>query len=271
MSATIASASGIAVATIVRNTIEQHDERGEQAEELLRALLDRRELGVAVELDDHADRLDCLADGLLHGDDLLAILLVDHAVELRLRVRDPAVLGERLVGEGIAHARDARGAVRVGPGRREVLSLEGLNCLFDRGAALGRVELLALGRREHEVQHAALLRGELRLDQVGRLLRVRARDLELVLEASPDRPDEQDERGDDPDPGDHHAPRVACAGSHPARERACRQSFVCCETCLVLGHAQTPHWSLRVRPVSASSLIGRREATWLLNGVLPLV
>ena len=90
ISATIASASGIAVATIVRNTIEQHDERGEQAEELLRALLDRRELGVAVELDDHARRLDRLAHGLLHRDDLLAILLVDHAVELRLRVGDRA-------------------------------------------------------------------------------------------------------------------------------------------------------------------------------------
>ena len=44
---------------------EQHDERREQAEQLLRPLLDRRELGVAVELDGHAGRLDRLADGVL--------------------------------------------------------------------------------------------------------------------------------------------------------------------------------------------------------------
>ena len=48
---------------------QQHDERREEAEQLLRALLDRRELGVAVELGRHARRLDRLAHGVLHGDD----------------------------------------------------------------------------------------------------------------------------------------------------------------------------------------------------------
>ena len=79
MSATIASASGIAVATSVRKTIEQHDERGKQAEQLLRSLLDRRELGVAVELGGHAGRRDRCADGILHSDDLFTVLLVDDA------------------------------------------------------------------------------------------------------------------------------------------------------------------------------------------------
>ena len=49
----------------------------------------------------------------------------------------------------------------------------------------GRVEPLALRRREHDVEHGALLGRELGLDQVGRLLRVRARDLELVREEPP--------------------------------------------------------------------------------------
>ncbi len=47
----------------------------EQAEQLLRSLLDRRELGVAVELDRHAGRLDGLPHGVLDGDHLIAILL----------------------------------------------------------------------------------------------------------------------------------------------------------------------------------------------------
>ena len=86
---------------------EQDDDRGEQAEQLLRSLLERRELGVAVELDGHAGRLDRLADGVLHGDDRLAILVLDRLVELRLRVGDPAVVGERVLAERIADALDA--------------------------------------------------------------------------------------------------------------------------------------------------------------------
>ncbi len=75
---------------------KQHDECGKQAEQLLRSLLDRRELGVAVELDDHPGRLDRLADGILHGDDLFAVLLVDDPIELGLCVRDATVVRGRL-------------------------------------------------------------------------------------------------------------------------------------------------------------------------------
>ena len=78
---------------------EQHDERREQPEQLLRSLLDRRELRVAVELHGHAGGLDRLADRLLDGNDRRAILLVDHPVELGLRVRDAPVVGGRVVGE----------------------------------------------------------------------------------------------------------------------------------------------------------------------------
>ena len=52
----------------------------------------------------------------------------------------------------------------------------------DCGLALGRVETLSGRCREHEVQHGALLGRELRLDEVGGLLRVRPRDLEHVLQ-----------------------------------------------------------------------------------------
>ena len=66
--------------------------------------------------------------------------------------------------------------------------------LLDRRLALGVVERLALGRGEHDVQDGALLGGELGLDQVGRALRVRARDLELVAQLAAERGDEGDQR-----------------------------------------------------------------------------
>ena len=98
------------------------------------------------------------------------------------------------------------------------------------------------GGGEDEVEHAALLGRELGLDQVGRLLRVGARDLELVLEAAADRGDEQDQAGDDPDPGEDDPPRVGGAPAVPARERAGRETLVGCpsvrlDLALVLGHA----------------------------------
>ena len=54
----------------------------------------------------------------------------------------------------------------------------------DRGLAGGRIEPLTLRRREDDVEDGALLGRELRLDQVGRLLGVGARDRELVAQAS---------------------------------------------------------------------------------------
>ena len=175
---------------------QQDDERGEEAEQLLRALLDRRELGVAVELGGDARRLDGLANSVLHGDDPRSVRRLDDVRELRLRVGDAPVVGEGLLGERVADAVDAD----LVPARGELRRLELRDRVLDRGLALGRVEPLALGSREDEVEHRALLGGELRLDQVGRALRVRARDLELVLQAPADGRDEQDEHGDDRPP-----------------------------------------------------------------------
>ena len=86
---------------------EQHDHRHEQAEHLRGALLERRELGVAVELDRHAGRLDGLAHGVLDGDDRVAVPVLDRLVELRLGVGDAAVVGERVLAERVADALDA--------------------------------------------------------------------------------------------------------------------------------------------------------------------
>ena len=208
---------------------EQHDQRGEQAQQLLCALLDGRELGVAVELHGQACRLERLANGVLDRHHRLAILLVDHAVELRLGVGDPGVVGDVVGIEGIPHARQA-GLVLGG---LELRRLGGGDRLDDRRPVFGLVEPLALRRRDDDVQHAALLLGELGLDQVGRLLRVGARDLELVLQLAADRRDQDDQRGEDPDPREDDAPRVRRARAHPARQRAGRKPLVRRETLAV--------------------------------------
>ena len=111
-------------------------------------------------------------------------------------------------------------------GGRELVRLEPAMASLDRLAPLGRVERLALGRGEDEVEHGALLGRELRLDQVGRSLRVRARDRELVLETSPDPDDENDQEDDDPAPGQEHSPRVRGARPHPACQCSRGQALV---------------------------------------------
>ena len=218
---------------------EQHDQRGEEAEQLLRSLLDRRELGVAVELHDHACRLHVLADFVLNCEDGLAILVEDHAVELRLRVGDAAVVGDRALVERVADALDARLVL----GRLELGGLELRDRPLDRRPALGRVELLPYGSGEDDVQHTALLGGELGLDQVGRLLRVGAGDVELVLQAAADRRDEHDQEDHDPDPAEDHPPGVRGAHARPAGEPAGCEPFVRCLSCwfqIVLRHGFHP-------------------------------
>ena len=234
----------------------------QQAEELLCALLDRRELGVAVELGRDPGGLDRLAHGVLHGEDGLAVLVVDDAVELRLGVGDPAVVRDRLVLERVADALDA-GLVL---GRLELLRLELGDGVLDRLLALGRVEPLPLGRGEDEVEDAALLGRELGLDQVGRLLRVGARDLELVLQAAADGRDEHDQAGDDPDPGEDDAPRVCRAGAHPrASPPVARRSCAARRSAVFGCLSVRPVWSaMRSSPFGRSSL--RRASSLELIG-----
>jgi len=168
-----------------------------------------------------------VSHGLLHGHDPLAVLLEDDPVELGLCVGDAPVVGERVRVERVADARDARLALGILAGGCELGRLQPGDRRGDRRLPLGRVEPLAFRGREDEVEHAALLLGELRLDQVGGPLRVRPGDLELVLEAAAERADEHDERGDDGHPGADDAPGMGRARPRPASERAGRESFVC--------------------------------------------
>ncbi len=201
---------------------EQHDDRRQQAEALLRPLLDRWELSLAVVLDGHADRLDGLAHGVLDCDDLLAVRRLDRLVELDFHVGDAAVVGERVLAERIADARHARLAVRG----LELRGLEAPDRPLDRRFAIGCVEPLTGRRGEHHVQHGALLGRELRLDQVGRFLRLGAGDLELVSQRATDGHDQDDQQDDEPDPAEDDAPGMCGAGASPARKRARRESFV---------------------------------------------
>ena len=215
---------------------QEDDERGEEAEKFLRPLLDRRELGIAVELDDDPGGRNRLAYGVLYGDDARSVRGLDDVRELRLRIGDAAVVGEGALAERVTDAVEAD-LVRT---RGELRRLELRDGVLDRGLALGGIEPLALGSGEDQVEHGALLGGELGLDEIRRLLRVRARDLELVLQAPTDGRDEQDQDGDDAHPAEDHRPRVVRAPAHPARQAAGREPFVCREMVLLFRHVQTP-------------------------------
>jgi hypothetical protein len=145
------------------------------------------------------------------------VLRLDRLAELRLGVRDSAVVGERVLAERIADALDSR--LVLGGG--ELVGLEPRDRVLDRRPPLRRVEALPFGGGEDEVEDGALLRRELGFDQIGRPLGIRSRDLELVLQAPADRADQEDERDDDPHPGADDAPRMAGAQARPAREASC--------------------------------------------------
>ncbi len=132
---------------------QQDDERREEAEQLLRALLDRRELGVAVELGGDARRLDRRRErrparrrpaiAVLRLDDVRRTAPPRRRSDRRRRTCSRWRTGRR------------RSRSRPGPCRLELGRLELAIALLDRGLALGRVEPLALGSREDEVEHAS--------------------------------------------------------------------------------------------------------------------
>ena len=132
----------------------------------------------------HAGRLADGAELVLDVDDLASAQLEPGLVELRRRrTRSGRRRRAGPVGENGLPTLSMPTLPSCG---LELRRLELGNSCVDRGLALGRVEALALRRGEDEVQHGALLGRELRLDQVGGLLGVGARDLELVLEAAAD-------------------------------------------------------------------------------------
>src|SRR4029079_2124337 len=165
---------------------------------------------------------------LLDGDHTVAVRVLDRLVELRLRVGDPTVLRERRLRERVGDAGQLRRAVdglgALLRGERSGAKLR--HRVLDRGLPLRCVEPLALWGREDDVEDAALLGGELRLDQGGRPLRVRPRDLELVAEAAAHGGDERYQDDDDPEPRPEDAPRMGRARARPAGERSGRHAFV---------------------------------------------
>jgi hypothetical protein len=201
---------------------EQDDQRRQEAEQLLRALLNRWELGVAVVLDRHPGGLDLVSDSVLDGDDLVAVFREDGFVELRLGIGDPPVLRERVRAERVADALDADLILR----RLELGRLELRDRSVDRLLAVGGVERLAVRRRKDEVEDPALLGRELRFDQVGRLLGLRAGNREFVFEAAADRDHEHDEERDDADPAEDDPPGMGGADSRPAGKAAGREPLV---------------------------------------------
>ena len=225
ISATIASASGIAVATSVRKTTSSTMSAASRPRSSCVPCSIGGNSASPLNSTTTPSAATPSRTASWTASTCLAVLVVDDAVELCLRVGDATVLGERVLAEGVSDALDARALVRSD--RCELGRSQLGDCRHDRGLARRRlVESLALRCREDEVEHAALLGGELGLDQIRCLLRLGARDRELVLQAPADGGDEEDEAGDDPDPGDHHAPRMVRAGAHPARECASRESFV---------------------------------------------
>jgi hypothetical protein len=69
----------------------------------------------------------------------------------------------------------------------------------------------AAGRRQHHAESGALLAAELGGDQVGRLLRVRARDLEVVDQLAVERGVQADQQSEHDEPAPDHALRMARA------------------------------------------------------------
>ncbi len=216
---------------------EEHDDRHEQTERLGGPLLERRKLGVAVELHRHAGRLDRLTHGVLNGDHRVAVLVLDRLIELRLRVGDAAVVGDGRLAERIVDADEAGPAL----GRCELRRLEARDRLLDRRPALRCVESLAFRRGEHDVQNPTLLGRELGLDQVGCLLGVRPGYLELIAKRTTDGRDQENQQRDDTDPPEHDPPGMRRARSRPAREPAGSQTFV--------GLTALYHDFLSVRPL----------------------
>ena len=219
---------------------EQDDQGREQAEQLLRSLLDGRKLRIAVVLHGHARRLDRVAYCILDGDDRISILGVDHAIELGLRVRDSPVVGDRVLGERRVDALET-GLVLRGLERSPA---ELRDRFVDRLLPLGRVEPLPRGSREDDVEHATLFLGEFSFDQVRRLLRVRAGNLELVAERAGERDRENDEHGEDAEPRADDTPRMRRAAPHPTGQAPGRKSFVRCSPLCALRHLTS---SRRVR------------------------
>ena len=135
-------------------------------------------------------------------------------------------------------------------------------------------------RREDDVEDARPARSRTRLDQVGRALRVRPRDLELVAEAAADGGDQHHERDDDAEPAEEHPPGVRGAHPRPAASapvaiRSCAASrpFVSSVSSAATSTSVVSRSFVSLggdahvcRPGRARELIGFRTFAWSAHG-----
>ncbi len=162
---------------------------------------------------------------VLQVDDAAAGQLEPGAVELGVEVGDSGAVGElrRAGGERITD----RGGVLLVLVQLADARLGLRHHLGDRRLTCGRGQHLAGGRGDHDAQRRALLGAELGVDQVGGLLEVRARHLELVHQRAVEGEVQPDQDQDDREPRADHAPRVAGAVAGPVGKssRVCDSPF----------------------------------------------
>ena len=215
---------------------EQHHqdhEGGDEPDDVAQTLGRRGALGLTRELDLHARSVRDRAQLIFHGDDARPGQLEPGLVVLHVEVGDLATVGQ-LLRPGAQRVRDRDDIGRVlgeGALRGSARDEHAVN----RGGVRFAVERLPVLRRHHDPQRGTLLAAELGGDQVGRLLGVRARDLEVVDQLAVEgcvQPDQDDENRD---PREDDAPRMPCAAARDGCERAC-----VCDSLFFFDHDQSP-------------------------------
>ena len=241
-------------------------------------LLDRRELGVAVELGRHTGRRDGVPHRVLDRDDGIAVLVVDHAVELRLGVGDPPVLRERVLAERVADALDPGPVLR----RLELASSSGARspsrpppcapaCRADApsGAAKTRLRTPPCSDANSDsIRSVAFCVSDPGISN-------------WSLQAAADRRDEHDQQGDDADPRRGRratgAWRTRASSARARRSRAARAPTGALRRprSRLLRRARScsapppRHWSLGYRPGRAKEIIARRACHAISISTLP--
>ena len=168
---------------------EQDEERRDEADDVADALLRWRALGFAGELRLDPRRVAYLSQLVLERDDVRTLELEAGLVELDVEESNVAVI-RKLARVGCERVRDV-GDVRRILGELLLRRLGGEEHLLDRGL----IERLPVLGRHHHPKRRTLVATELLGDQVGRLLGVGARNLEVVDQLAVERNVQSDQTG----------------------------------------------------------------------------
>ena len=218
ITATIAKRSGITVGTSARNSTSRITNATASPMKSLRPCVGGALSASPVNSTWSAGRVADRVQLVFERDDARPRKLEPVPVVLHVEERDAAVVGQ-LIGAGRKRIRDVRRVLGI-LGERVLRSVAGREHPPDRSGARRCVEALAGRRGDHDAQRGSLLPAELGIDQVDRLLRVRARDLEVVDELAVERRVEPDQHDEDATPRGDHPPRMACEMRGGTRERA---------------------------------------------------